>query len=881
MYTEHFKNAPAGNDINASRTFYLDILSTVNANFQKAFEAGENCDVLVRNRATFIDQLLISIWGCCVQQHVENAKSIALVAVGGYGRGELHPYSDIDILILLNEQHQDLNNEIIEKFITLLWDLKLDIGQSVRTVSQCAAESEKDVTVLTNLIESRLLCGPYDLFSDMRTAIHPKKIWPSIDFFKAKLAEQEKRHEKFHDTAYNLEPNIKENPGGLRDLQMIAWVTKRHFGSKDLEDLVHQHFLTRPEYEQLMASQSFLWKIRMALHYTAKRREDRLLFDFQKPLAELFGYKDTDNKLGVELLMRDYYTNVMELNRLNEMLLQLFDEVIIHGEIDNNIVDINERFQSINGYLGNKDEQLFTKQPETMFEVFLLQQQHEELKGVRAETIRQLRDHRHLIDDDFRNSDAAKSLFMKIIRQSNGLTHQLRRMNRYGILAAYIPAFDNIVGQMQYDLFHYYTVDEHTLFVLRNVRRMMVDEFKDELPHCNAVIKTVKKPEILYLGALFHDIGKGRGGDHSELGAKDAMDFCLSHGMSEQDTHHVVWLVKSHLFMSRTSQREDINDQDVVHTFAERVGTVERLNYIYLLTTADMRGTGPDVWNSWKGNLLRGLYENTKRALRLGSNSVESKSEQIRSTQQYALKLLVSLDLDESRITMLWKNLSDEYFLRYTPDEICWHTENLLEHDDFIKPMVLINKDVDTNVISIFMYTPIHKGLFINSVSALLSLGLDILDARIVSSNDHYSLNSFTVEESGAETWFTDDRKNEMIQTLQEAALKPDVIPININVQLPRQHKHFDTPTRINIANDADNDRTCMELVTTDRPGLLRAVGKAISKSNINILTAKVSTFGNRAEDLFYVNNYDGSLLDEHQRTELRENLDHYVQQLD
>jgi len=593
-----------------------DALKTAQQQIKDAFLHGTPVAELVHRRAQIIDDLLRNIWR---QTMPGDNHDIALVAVGGYGRGELHPGSDIDLQILVRPEGRDALRAPIEKFVIYLWDVGLEMGHSVRTVAECAEEAAKDITVVTNLMECRWLAGSTALFEAMRTAVGPDHIWPSPRFFQAKLLEQVSRHHKYHDTAYNLEPNIKEGPGGLRDIQIIAWVAKRHFGAKALDELVQHHFLTTAEYDALAEGQDFLWRIRFVLHSLTGRREDSLLFDYQRTLAEQFGYRDGGPSLAVEQFMKRYYRTVMELSRLNEMLLQLFEEAILYVSDPGVPTVINKRFQSRKGFIEVRDEGVFRRYPFAMLEMFLLLQQHPDLKGVRATTIRLLRNHTHLIDDKFRNDLRHRSLFMEILRQPQGVTEQLKRMNRYGVLAAYLPAFGHIVGMMQYDLFHVYTVDEHTLTVVRNLRRFSHTEFAREFPLCSEIMQNhIPKPEILTLAALFHDIAKGRGGDHSELGEQESLDFCLHHGMSLYDARLVAWLVRNHLIMSMTSQRKDISDPEIITEFAMTVRSPQHLNYLYLLTVADIRGTNPDLWNSWKDTLLLELYTATMRVLRRG-----------------------------------------------------------------------------------------------------------------------------------------------------------------------------------------------------------------------------------------------------------------------
>ena len=534
----------------APLTAFRDALQSGVATLRQLFLDGTDAASLVRARSHTIDALVTRAWGLFM---ITADDGIALVAVGGYGRGELLPGSDIDLMILLESDDHEPHRIAIEGFLTLLWDIGLEVGHSVRNVVQCVDEARRDITVATNLMEARLLVGPETLFQAMRAATGPEQLWPIRDFFAAKLREQTARHHKYHDTAYKLEPNVKERPGGLRDIQMIGWVAKRHFGAETLAELVQHGFLTPAEYHDLIEGQNHLWRVRMALHLLSGRREDRLLFDHQRALAQQFGYRDEGPHLAVEQFMKRYYRTVMELNRLNEMLLQHFEEAILYADDSATPVAINKRFQARKGYLEVTYEKVFQHYPFALLELFLVLEQNPDLKGVRAATIRLVRDHRHLIDDEFRNDLRARSLFMEILRQPHGVNRALRRMNRYGILAAYLPLFGQIVGQMQYDLFHIYTVDEHTLFMVRNLRRFTVSNLAHEFPLCSRLMLNLPKTELLYLAGLFHDIAKGRGGDHSELGAKDAEAFCLHHGLSNYDAHLVSWLVQNHLIMSTTA----------------------------------------------------------------------------------------------------------------------------------------------------------------------------------------------------------------------------------------------------------------------------------------------------------------------------------------
>ncbi|MDH3900564.1 MAG: [protein-PII] uridylyltransferase, partial [Gammaproteobacteria bacterium] len=651
---------------------FRNFLEQGHTTLKEKFNSSISAPLLISARSWLVDQLLVRAWLIFMKEYAGNA---AFVAVGGYGRSELMPGSDIDLLVLLPDDADERLNPGLESLLTFLWDIGLEVGHSVRTIEDCVEQSLADITVATNLMEARLLTGDAGLFARMCSSVAPDAIWNSRDFFEAKHREQIARHLKYHDSAYNLEPNIKEGPGGLRDIQMIAWVTNRHFGTDSLNELVSHGFLTREEYHTLEGGRNFLWEVRFALHSLTGRGEDRLLFDYQRTIAEQFGFRDSADQLGVEAFMKQYYRAVMELSRLNEMLLQLFQEEILLPGGGGEIVPLNNRFQVRNGFIEMTDRLIFRNYPFALLEIFLLLEQNPELKGVRADTIRAIREHRHLIDDAFRKDLRARSLFMEIIRQPNGVTHELRRMNGYGILAAYLPVFGKITGMMQYDLFHDYTVDEHILFVVRNLRRLSLPEFSDELPLCSEVMTTIPKPELLYLAGLFHDIAKGRGGDHSELGCTEARDFCKRHDLSEYDTNLVVWLVRQHLLMSSTAQRQDISDPVVVNRFARMVENPVRLDYLYLLTVADIRGTSSELWNTWKDALLRQLYYNTRRAFRRGLEDPLERAEKIRQVQREARQRLADITPPAEQPDLLWQTLDDEYFLRHTAEQVARHAQ--------------------------------------------------------------------------------------------------------------------------------------------------------------------------------------------------------------
>jgi [protein-PII] uridylyltransferase len=828
---------------------FRDTLKAANQVLVDRFYAGRAATELVYARANLVDALLTRAWALSLPTQ---ANDIALLAVGGYGRGELHPGSDIDVLILLKDSDEPYRDGI-STFLTYLWDIGLEIGHSVRTVAECLQEATKDITVATNIQEARLLIGNEALFEEQRRLCAADQIWPGPEFFKAKLEEQIRRHHKYNETGYNLEPNIKESPGGLRDIQMIGWVAKRHYGVDTLQELVVKGFLTREEYQLLREGQAFLWRVRFGVHVLAGRREDRLLFDHQRTLARQFGYRDNPQRLAVEQFMKQYYRTVMELSRLNEMLLQLFQEEILYSDDSGEPVKINKRFQARKGFLEVRHDKIFKHYPFALLEIFLLLEQHPELKGVRANTIRQIRQDRDLIDASFREDLRNRSLFMEIMRQTIGVTHELRRMNRYGILAAYLPEFGRIVGQMQHDLFHVYTVDEHSLMVIRNLRRFTVPAFAHEFPFCSELIKTIPKQELLLITGLYHDIAKGRGGDHSVLGAFDAEAFCRRHGLSDYDTKLVVWLVRNHLVMSTTAQRKDISDPEVVHEFACQVGNKTRLDYLYLLTIADIRATSDKVWNSWKGVLLKELYDATRQAFRRGLQNPVVQSEHIEDTRHQASALLEPGSFDTQAINDLWQKLGDEYFLRFLPEEIVWHTEAILARQDSNQPVVLMRDMPKRGGTELFIYTQTYDTLFLQATSLLERNNVTIMDARIFKTSDGYSLDSFLIASHDYQPLGETSQSVHLLEELEKNIGDPSAPIPEVSRQLPRQIKQFKFPTQVEFEQIETHHRTVMHVKALDRPGLLSRIAQALHHCEIHLSNARIATFGERAEDIFYI----------------------------
>ena len=832
------------------------------------FGADEPIEDLVRDRARLVDIALRAAW---VIHAGRFAGDLALIAVGGYGRGELHPCSDIDIMVLLPKSDSADWQPDIERFLTFLWDIGLEVGHSVRSIDDCQRESLADISVATTLFEARLLSGPEPLFAGMRRALAPDRLWSSQDFFEAKVKEQTERHHRYFDTAYNLEPNVKSSPGGLRDIQTIGWVAKRHFGTETLDELVPHGFLTRDELRKLQAAQSFLWKVRFGLHVLTGRREDRLLFDYQIKLAKLFGYEDASFTLAVEQLMQKYYRTVMDISLLNEMLLQLFREAILTQSAAP--LPINARFQIRNDYLEVTHPDVFARNPSALLELFVLLQQHPEVRGVRAETIRLIGTHVWLIDEEFRQNPRHHRLFIEILCAPVGVTHELRRMNLYGVLGRYIPSFGRVVGRMQYDLFHAYTVDAHTLFVVSNLRRLAMPKFNDEFPAVSQIMQSLPRQEIAYLAALFHDIAKGRGGDHSELGAVDAEAFCLEQGLGRYEARLVAWLVRNHLILSITSQKKDISDPDIVQEFARHVGDQVHLDYLYVLTVSDVRGTNPKLWNSWKARLFEEFYERTKRALRRGLETPIDQEELIRETQDQAL-VKMAPDVTLRQAAAVWAQWTEAYFLRYTPEEIAWHTTLLAARPaDDDTPLVAVRQLTDRGGTAVLTYTPRRLRSFARTTGVLDQMGLNVVDARLISSANGFSLETYVVLEDNGTVIADASRIRDIERGVWRVLEQVEDSPPAVTRRAPRQVRMFWTPTQVNFSVDSRNERTILELIAADRPGLLSEVGKVFRAERVAINGAKIMTVGERAEDVFYITGADGGLLSDEACRRVQESL--------
>jgi [protein-PII] uridylyltransferase len=860
-------------DDDLSRDNCKEYLSRFLGWLHERFDAGDNIIELVATRSLYMDQLLTRLWH---KFGFDQETHLTLIAVGGYGRGELHPHSDIDLLILY--EGDDLDEGLglrIGEFIALLWDLKLEVGQSVRNVAECTQQGLADITVATNLIEARYITGNLGGFETLQQATRPEVFWPSEDFFRAKRAEQAQRHQQFLGTAYKLEPDLKSNPGGLRDIQTLAWVARRHFGATTLYEMTSHGFLNRAEYRELLDCQNFLWKVRFALHMAINRGDNRLLFDRQRTVAEMLGFEGEGNR-PVEQMMKRFYQTVRRVSELNEMLLQLFDEAIL-GNTAMDVRRISDEFQLRGRLIDAVDAELFAQDPAAILRLFYQIAQHPEIAGIHSATLRQLREARRKLDCWLQEIPECRRLFMALLRHPNGIGQPLTLMHKYGILAAYLPQWNLIVGQMQFDMFHAYTVDEHTHRLLKNIHHFPTSASRQTHPLCHEIVNRLRKPELLCIAALFHDIAKGRGGDHSELGAVDALEFCQLHGLDRYESRLVAWLVRHHLLMSVTAQRRDIHDPEVVTDFAQKVRDEQHLDLLYCLTVADICATNDSLWNDWKGTLLRELYFTTQKALRQGLENPPDIRLRIRENQRQARQLLSQRHLDDASITALWSDFKADYFLRHSPEQIAWHSRHILEQEGAGEtPLVTIGKHPTRGGSEVFIYCRDTPNLFATVASALDQKNLNIHDAQIMSSRSGYVLDTFIVLEPNGEP-ISPNRTATIRKALEKALQEPGKLVLR-NKPLSRRHRQFSVPTRVVfLPHKGENRHTLLELTALDTPGLLARIGAVFQQCGLSLHAAKITTIGERVEDFFSLTNRAGEPLTQAEQLALEEKLVHQL----
>jgi len=805
---------------------------------------GVAIETLIGRYRECLDVLVSKAWSLSLG----DAGVLALVATGGYGRGELYPHSDIDLLVCGEEAEHARHAEAIGRFFSMLWDSGLKVGQAVRSISHCLEQSRLDVATYTALLEIRLLVGNPEVFRELEAAVNSPEVYEARGYFEAKRNEQRQRHAKFHNTADNLEPNLKEGPGGLRDFHTLNWLSRKLYGVSSLAGLVPLGLLGEAEWQALLRNWRIVARLRFALHLVVKRPEERLLFDHQKSLAELFGLKDTPDNLAVEQLMQDFFRSAAILLRINDRLLQRFEEHLAEEQV---VTAIDDHFELKNGYLLARDNRFGPESLPRLFDLFAVWSGLTGCKGLHSDTARGLAESLPDILPYAEQPESVRAAFIALISHPHGVL-SLQRLARLGILARYLPEFGQVTGRMQYDLFHVYTVDQHTLNVLEFIRRFeqgRVDGFS--LPH--EVFPRLRKPHLIWLAGLFHDIAKGRGGDHAELGAADFARFARSHGLPAADAQLVEWLIAQHLLMSFTAQKFDISDPDIINGFAGKVADREHLDYLYVLTCADIAGTSPKLWNAFKDQLMADLYTATRYVLRVGLEHPLNADDIRAETRNMALAKLMDAGFSESDVQPLWETYPEDAFLRYRPDQLVWQTQGVLSQAA-MPSQILVRELVGKDSLEIFVRTPDRDGIISGLLATLDRLNLSVFHARILSSNDGYALDNFITLKGS----HTPDSKR-IAQTLSAALKDPASIKPAKHL-LPSRLRHFKTPTRIEFS-PAAGDRTLMSLVCADRPGLLADIGYVLLQRKVRVHDARIATFGERAEDIFVLSDRDNHAL--------------------
>ena len=816
---------------------------------------------LVENRSDFYDALLIKLWQ---EMELSEQQRISLIAVGGYGRREMFPLSDLDFLILVEQTPSPEIEEKITQFIQFLWDCGFEVGNSVRTLEQCESEGKQDITIATNLLEARFLTGNRPLFDALNELVKNSDFWSKEDFFNAKVQEQIERYQRYHNTAYNLEPDIKYSPGGLRDLHLLYWVALHHSGALTLEAILQSGFIYPQEYQQLQESRAFLFKVRFALHLILKRYDNRLLFDRQIKVSELLGFRGEGNQ-AVEKMMKCFFQALHRISLISNLLIQHYRENVLSSNQDSVIHQLDDDFQLINQCLCLRNSLVFQEKPERILDLFFYLTQYEQV-DIHSDTLRQLQISLEQLSQKLCEIPAAREKFLRLFNQPNAIKRAFMPMHQYGVLTAYLPQWQAIEGLMQFDLFHIYTVDEHTLRVMLKLESFLSQESAKEHPIAHRIFSQLSDRTLLYIAALFHDIAKGRGGDHAELGAVDVANFAQLHGLDRREIDTLAWLVKSHLLMSITAQRRDIHDPEVVMNFAEVVQNQVRLDYLTCLTVADICATNSNLWNSWKRSLFASLYEFTEQQFAQGMKELLDYSEKSEENRKLAQQILTQdySDIAPIFIEQLWARCPEDYFVRNTPKQIAWHTSLLVDFAEAL--LVKISNRFSLGGTEVFIYCQDQPHLFNKVVSTIGAKKFSIHDAQIITTQDSYVFDSFIITELNGEL-VEFDRRRELEQALTLALQSEKLSALSITPN--RQLQHFTVQTDVRFLHENKREHTEMELVALDKPGLLAQVSQIFTELNLNLLNAKITTVGEKAEDFFILTNQFGQALAREEREKL------------
>ena len=833
-------------------------LESEKAKIAQRYWNNDSVEILVSDLAEVMDNLILDAW----HDQITESKDIALFAVGGYGRKELHPGSDIDLLVVAKDPKS--HGRAIELFLQNVFDLNIEVGHSVRDTTSCVKECKADITVATAMFERRLLGGDATLEIAIAEALTKKKVWPAEKFFEAKHREQIERHRQFDDVDYNLEPNVKASPGGMRDIHTALWICNRNFGTTDIGQLVEMKVLTAEEGKWLIEGRRFLWWVRFGLHLIAGRKEDQLHFSRQRELAQRLGFVDTDSQMGVEVFMYHFYRHILALTEVNGILLKNFQEAVESANREK-ITQINERFMLVNNRIEAMHDNVFKDSPSALLEMFLLMAQREEDIQVRVSTIRLMRESLTLIDDDFRKNPDNTRLFLNLLKAPYTVVTQLIRMRKYGVLGRYLPEFKQIIGQMQHDLFHIYTVDAHTMMVVRNMRKFRYKWAEETFPIAHYCSNTIPKLELLYIAGLFHDIGKGRGGDHSTLGSIDARKFCQLHGLNQADTDLVCWLVERHLYMSFVSQNQDIYDPEVIQAFAQNVKSEMRLNYLYALTVADINATNPNLWNSWRASLMRHLYSETRKTLRQGKSDALDRDETIAAYQESALDRLENT-ISEEKVRTLWRNLGDDFFLRHSTDEISDISRQLLKHDHQQGPFVSMSPAdltyLGEGATQLYIWAEDKPKTFAATVVCLNQWDLSVVDAHINKAVNGRIFNTFTVLTADGSPVEQDKKlRSEIVEKVKAILVAPSPRTDGATRRVPRQLRELPWPTEVSMETDDEGLTTTVNILAADRPGLLANISLLLIDLELELSSARITTLGERVEDVFAVTDAEGKAI--------------------